>query len=385
MTAAVPSSETSSALKIDLHNVPAVIGRDETLEASPQSSIPASLALDLDSTNKTASLRLRITLHRRRQDEAVPVYLVIHFQQIQSIVESVPAQVQADAEALRDKTHRLLFRLEKPPILVTPHEPLRLNDRTQTALLRSVRSAAQRNVLSLYIGDGALSQAQLTMLCETSYQDFGPSNSLGDYVSLYHGKGGKVVDCIGVDDVPAESPPSYNELGAPPPVPPIAYNADVATSSKKRRLSSPVPRDFDISLVETICKKICAEQYTKLRAELSASEARIVDCLDQRLNDHLSGLNDECQARFKNLENQIQDIRDQVSRLDEACHADMERLDDRIQEVSDDVDRRVDYEVEDRVLAIKLSMEDFVKDELKNTEDTIKQHLEEASLSLHFN
>lgn len=115
------------------------------------------------------------------------------------------------------------------------------------------------------------------------------------------------------------------------------------------------------------------------------SEARIVDRLDQRLNERLHSHGETCQTKLKWLEDEIQKVKDDVSKLGEACETNVQRLEDRIEEVSDDVDCRVDLEVEDRVLGIKIDLEDFVKDELKNTEETLKDRLAEASISFQFN
>lgn len=138
-------------------------------------------------------------------------------------------------------------------------------------------------------------------------------------------------------------------------------------------------------------------------------EARVIERVDQRLDNRVRILIETQQTQIERLRGQIQELKDvvQISNqatqgvvnsfetktaefeaelcdLDERCHGEYDMLDNRIQEVSDDIDRRVDLEVEDRVLGIKTDLEEFVKDELKNTEDAIKERLATASWSLQF-
>lgn len=188
----------------------------------------------------------------------------------------------------------------------------------------------------------------------------------------------------------------------------------MASSSKKRRRSTSPTRSFDLSLVETLCRKIIreheAEAHKTLQTELSHLEHRIIEHVEQQVNgrvqsvteawqaqvERLEGhiqelrrdtrdLKDTCQLDVKRLEAQMSDCQDDVRRLDERCQDDLERLEEQIQTVSDDIDQRVDIEIEDQMLGIKVDLERFVKDELKNSEETLKERLADASLSLHFN
>lgn len=166
-------------------------------------------------------------------------------------------------------------------------------------------------------------------------------------------------------------------------------------------------------MVETLCRKVVRESQETLRLELSAMEARILGRVDQRLDEHirsLGNLEGTRQVRGHELEGDIEELRRDIRRLEgtweietqrlesktQECQAgmdelserlqeDLEKLEEQIQTVSDEIDGRVDMEVEDQVLGIKIDLERFVKDELKNTEDSLKNRLAEASFSLQFN
>lgn len=150
-----------------------------------------------------------------------------------------------------------------------------------------------------------------------------------------------------------------------------------------------------MSLVEKLCRKIAQEQFENIRVELANMESRLNERLDKSMSDRIRSMEEAWEPRFKKLEDEVLELRSNLEakaqelsngtcELDESCQAELQRLDDRIQEVSDDIDHRVDFEIEDRVLGIKADMEDFVKDELANTADTLKQRIAEASVYIDF-
>lgn len=220
--------ETSSAMPpgIDIRGVPAVIewtaGEQHRCLGTSLSSTPAFFDIDFNASTSTASFRPRVALFRRHSDRPIPVYLVIKPKELQSISLCALSQESRAVEGPRNSTIHLLFRLHSPATLVVPPDPMRLNNNAQAAIFRLVRSAAQQTTLSIHLQAGVLSQAQLKTLCDADYQSFGPSRCLADLSTLYGGRGGKVIEPTAVE-APAESPPSYNELEAPPPVPPVSY------------------------------------------------------------------------------------------------------------------------------------------------------------------
>lgn len=179
-----------------------------------------SLDIEFDCSARLASFRARVVLFRRHSDKPTSVYFIIGPKEIQSITHSIPPQPsEADAVVKRDAVC-LTFRLRGPATFVVPPDPLRLNDKHQSAILKLAASAARQDALSIYLQTGLLSTAQLTALCDATYQSFDLSSRYTELDTFYGGRGGKVVEPAAIGDAPAESPPSYNELGPPPPMPP---------------------------------------------------------------------------------------------------------------------------------------------------------------------
>lgn len=98
-------------------------------------------------------------------------------------------------------------------------------------------------------------------------------------------------------------------------------------------------------------------------------------------------LKDELMTKVGRMDAQILELKSKTGQLDDAyqfCESQVHDLESWIGNVSNDIDNRVDLEVEDRVLGIKVDMEDFVKDELKNTEEAVIERINEASLYIEF-
>lgn len=175
----------------------------------------------------------------------------------------------------------------------------------------------------------------------------------------------------------------------------IPEDSDPVQSSKKRRRIDSGTDDFDISVIEKLCRQIAEEQYERTRVELSNMETRLIERLDHGLKDQVHILEEALDLRFQKLEGQMQELRTEIGErtqdlengtreLDDACQTKLQRLDEWMQELSDDIDQRVDLEVEDRVLGIKVDLENFVSDELSATADTLKQRISEASVYIEF-
>lgn len=224
--AAEASSQAASPINIDIHGIPAVVQWPDNLArgiGASLSSTPASLDIDVDHSSKVASLRLRITLLQRGSDKTVPVYLVIHSQQIVSIAYSRPDRLPEEQEGLQSNTICLLFHFNGPSTLVVPPDPLHLKDKIQAAILKCLRLAAQQRALMIYVHDEEISRVQLAALSGATYDDFASSRRHADIGRLYGGRGGKIIELAAGNAAPTESPPSYNELGDAPPMPPTSY------------------------------------------------------------------------------------------------------------------------------------------------------------------
>ncbi|CAN8103993.1 unnamed protein product [Discula destructiva] len=383
--------------KIDLCDIPAIIKWADNQPRGVGSSLastPVSLDVDFDPSTTTASFRLRIALLQRGSDNAVPLFLLIGSPQIRSLtVDNPDHATDAAARPVPDATC-LHFQLSCPSTLIGPPEALRLKDKSQLTAMRSVRWAARQTALTLYIPDHVLSAHQITGLRDAPYSQCTSSLRHTDIGRLYGGRGGKVL--TGTDDAPSgNAPPSYEDVPAAPPMAPIAYDSDIAASSKKRRRIQSPAEDSDVSVIERLCRKLVDDQYERTRLELSNMESRLIQRLEQGMNDQVQDLKETWTSGFHKIEGQMQELRKELNaktyelenktqELDDSCQAEIERLNEWMQEISDDIDKRVDLEVEDRVTGIKIDLEGFVKDELSTTADTLKHRIAEASVYIEF-
>lgn len=224
--AAEASTEVPAQGKIDLGDIPAVIRCNDDHQrgvGSSSTSMPMSLDVDLDPSTQTASFRLRFALLQRGSNKTTPVFLLIDSQTIESIALCGSEQAPEGAATPPDCNKKCLrFMLSSLSKLIVPLDPLRLKDKTQQSVMRSVRSAARQSTLMVHIPDDVLSQEQLTALVEAPYQQFTSSRRHSDISRLYGGRGGKVLD-VGAEDAPVDQPPSYNDVPVPPPMAPISY------------------------------------------------------------------------------------------------------------------------------------------------------------------
>lgn len=412
------SNQVDAAGKVYHCDIPAIIKWDDSQPRGVGASLastPVSLDIDLDPSSTTASIRLRIALLQRGSDSPVPLFLVIGSPHIQSFTVDSPDHATYGTARQDGNVTCLRFELSSHPTLVVPPEPLRLKDKSQLTIMRSLRWAARQSLLMVYIQDGVLSVQQLTLLREALYSNYTSSPRHTDIGRLYGGRGGKVLDAGSDDGLAGNAPPLYDDVPAPPPEAPISdgmfdrlrlcppgfvrltilEGSDTATSSKKRRRVDSPAAEFNISMIEKLCRQIADEQHERTRAELSSMESRLIQRLDQGMDDRVHSLEEAWKDKFHKLEGQIQELRrdfeaktqeliNETDALDDTCQGEIQRLDEWIQEVSDDIDRRVDFEVEDRVLGIKVDLEEFVQDELSSTEDTLKQRISEASVYIEF-
>lgn len=139
-----------------------------------------------------------------------------------------------------------------------------------------------------------------------------------------------------------------------------------------------------MSVVEKLCQSIADKQHERIKVELLNMETRLIQRIDQGLDDRANQLQDEIQVLRSDFEAKAQQLEESVRGLDDNCQAEIQTLNDWMQEVSNDIDSRVDLEVEDRVTGIRLELEDFVKDELRATGETLKQHISEANVYIEF-
>ncbi|KAK2598701.1 hypothetical protein N8I77_012093 [Diaporthe amygdali] len=396
-TGSVERSPDDAVLRLD--EVPVLVewaGADaQMLQLGDSfSTTPVSLGLNFDSMAKSVSLRLRVVVQiHRDSSNKTPLYLHIGPEDIETITSQGPHQ-----ELAASKTNRLDIRLKRSVALIGPPFRLRPSNKARAGVVNSTRDLAMRHEFFIHVQHGLISEAQHTAISQAVYSEYSYSGH-ADLSSLYGGLGGKQVatraaetSSAPVGDGTDLPPPSYDELEAPPPMAPLWQGSDPGPSSKKRRLNSPAA-DPTASLlaVETICRKLMAEQQAITEQALRALEDRLTTHLDSRYDrlqrenqEAQTKLSDELNSKMGELRGQVDELKQKVDGLDENMAEELEKLSEEIQVVSDDIESRVDFRVDDTAVGVKIELEEFIRDELKDVEEAVKGSLRRANVSIEF-
>ncbi|KAG6368886.1 hypothetical protein INS49_003104 [Diaporthe citri] len=352
------------------------------------SASPVSLDMTFDSTAKSIFLRLRITVQiHRDSSNKTPLYLHIGPEDIEIIACQGAAQSQATPTQ-----NSFEIRLRRSVALIGPPFRLRPSNKARASVVNAAKELATRREFSIHVQNGLLSEPQFKAIREAVYSEYHSSGAHLDLASLYGGLGGKQIVARDADIIPApddgtEAPPSYDEVEAPPPMAPLWQASDPGPSSKKRRLSSSAA-DATASLlsVETICRKLMAEQQAKTEQSLRAMEDRLTTHLDNRYDrlqkesqEARDELSRELSSKMSELQGQVNELKQQVDGLNENMVEELEKLSEEIQVVSDDIDSRVDFRVDDTAVGFKIELEEFIRDELKDVEEAVKGSLRRAN------
>lgn len=307
----------------------------------------------LDSSSHAAFFRLRIPIVSKRQKKATCAFVFIPPERIIDLTYDESNLSDTATKKLGNSTTCLRFGLDDPATLVVPRGPLALKQSSED-VLETLRSLTRQTSFAIYTPSTALSRAALRYLCTAaSNKGLKSIPGLDDMTSLYGGQGGKTAGTL---TTPAGSPPSYDELGPSPPPPQTFHNI-----KKRRRESNPqqAEREDNVQLLERICAKMMEDKAAELRAshrqDLEQVEARITDRMEQLFEKQQQWLE---------------------GRLDV--------LDKRVQGVVDETNDVIIEEIEAKTSMFKEDLEDFIRGEMMSAEESIKNDLSGASVSLQF-
>ncbi|KAK8056245.1 hypothetical protein PG993_001472 [Apiospora rasikravindrae] len=140
---------------------------------------------------------------------------------------------------------RLQFHLKEPAQVIVPDQvPLKPKKPATATIVKALESLTTALDLTIYLEHTTLSKVRLGSITEAIQSGLSrPVARYGDLHRLYKGMGGSILsDFANPDsadsDVPApaqaDSPPSYDEIGPGPPMPPVAHGHAKAPDSSKR-------------------------------------------------------------------------------------------------------------------------------------------------------
>ncbi|KUI58377.1 hypothetical protein VP1G_05673 [Cytospora mali] len=359
--------------------------------ARSSNSSPIIFSLFFDPCSNAAFFKLRTTVLVRdssRNKIQTSLLLFIYPEHVASLMHDQsstlsPEFTATDFNKLSGcRTTCLRFTLNKPASLIAPlHVPIAPRSKKDVQVLRSLQMLASTTTLAIHFAYDALPASGLiSLVCDAAAKNaLKPSFKHGDLSQLYGGRGGKVIEDFQDWPVPVakdeketaapettESPPSYDELAPDPALP------GPARSLKRRRSSSGYAEGAtDPPDVLAICRKAMTEQMILIRGEIRDEIRR------------------EVKAQLGELENGIIErvdkrLEEQISELREDLTGQVDGTEERMDEIERHMDDLIDEGIEDRVLGVKLDMQDFVKDEIVNVEDTIIKHFEDGRISLQF-
>ncbi|ROV88227.1 hypothetical protein VMCG_10650 [Cytospora schulzeri] len=370
---------------------------------------PTGFLINYNHSDKTVHFRLHFSLDLLRQKgprkARTPVYIYIQPDRIRSIVVLDGSSKEGDEVQEKNIINRLgpnplcfQLDLQDAPDLIVPPFPLWPSKKSHRAVLHAVGLLAKQTALTVYVSkDCAWSSSQLASLCQAvSEHQLGLNREAAELSKLYNGQGGKLLSPESLStssyssaSYPNLSPPSYGELEPGPPGPPLYGSVQGSSSSNKRQRKSSADEDEhegtspgapDIVVIEHVCRKMLAEHQAIIdqsqRAEREQLEKRI-SFLEETLRAGLGQL----KTRVGLVEARCEEISTQVDEL----AAQVEESQELVGEHDRHVDERVCLEVEDRVIGIRMDLEDFVKDELTSTAEAIRDQIMRANVFIEFN
>lgn len=339
---------------IDVTAQPAVVawrGSDGKDKSLPQLNL--DLHYNARSNKAFFKLRIAVALKAHPRPRKTNLFLFIHPERIRTVTFN-ESPCSAEAKTLGPDAFCLRFDLKRAPALVVPKDSLAPRNQTSGNVLDSLRALAQQTTFAVYssIPCRTLPRRRLLSLCEAASSDGLRSiTAHSNITSLYAGNGGKVIetDTLGISaaaagyeydtalELPAENPPAYNELhtGSQRPVEP--------SPPKKRRRSSPQPSiGVDREYIEDICAHIIDSKLADLRRDVTK---------------------------------QLQDLESRV----------IEYVDENLSAQRKDVTEDIGDKIEDEYYGLKLDLQNYVREEMEDTEGRILDHLSTASVMLQFN
>ncbi|KAK7951414.1 uncharacterized protein PG986_007142 [Apiospora aurea] len=208
---------------------------------------------------------------------------------------------------------RLQLRLNEPAQVIVPDQvPLKPKKPATATVVKALESLTTALDLTIYLEHTTLSKARLGSLAEAIRSGLSrPVARYGDLHRLYKGMGGSILPVIAnpdnaVSDVPAparaDSPPSYDEIGPGPPMPPLAPGHAKAPDLRKRPYkrrrrqcsASSTQTDDDTALPTHMPGRRMDEADVAI-VDLDATAAQQGECLSE-LEDSLASLQEDWES-----------------------------------------------------------------------------------------
>lgn len=354
-TASACSDTASGDFKIDA-NTSAVVAWD-----GQHTKLDLLVQYDRSSSNAFLKLKAKLAL-KAIMPAKTYLHLLVPPQRIQTITlddSPHPAFIPSDtAQILGSAFICLRVTLKTPMDLVGPNIAAHI-PRTPSAgrVLDQLRSLARSTEFTLCVPRQLAFKSQLLAMC------YGISDRLLmsepdqiDLTRMYEGQGGAKL-AVTRSDQPTihapnvsqqqigDNPPSYADAG---PSSSVAVGPAELPPSKRRRLNSEAAVELGSDWLEVMRKMVQDEVRIQVSDEVGKVETRLKDHIETSMNKHYDS---EYGRWTEDLEVMQQEF---------------------------------DNKIEDDFFGVRMKLEDYIKEELKETEESIIERLESSTVRLEF-
>ncbi|KAK7751865.1 hypothetical protein SLS62_006166 [Diatrype stigma] len=290
---------------IDVTAQPAAVAwRDTDGQDQSLSQVNLDLHYNVRSCKAFFKVRAAVALKAHARARKTNIFLFIYPERIRAVaLDESPCA--AEAKTLGPDAIGLRFELTRASALVVPKDSLAPRNQASGSVLDSMRALAKQTTFVVYssIPCRTLPRQRLISLCEAaSRNELSSLAAHSNSSSLYAGVGGRVIEGDSFGDsaaptviegqgkghdpaaleVPAENPPSYDEL-------PPRSHPEGPGPYKRRRVSSPEPvkSGLDRKYIEDICAHVIDNKLSDLRRDVTKQlqelEARVMEYVDESL------------------------------------------------------------------------------------------------------
>lgn len=371
-----------------------------------------TLQIHRDASSSTAFFQLKANVALKSRRDRTNILLSIYPERIRDLklIEHDGSEGEASSK-LGTATCSLQFALSQAPALIVPHGDLTPKHKKSRVVMDSLQALTKQTDFCLDLPASAAPKARLASLCvAVSSGNLRSTPRFTDIVSLYGGKGGRIIEHVSQSSMALalappvfgpemDSPPSYDELGMSSPVqpsisqskPPSRSNPLLQTTltenlesgTKRRRLSTPDDALLDKSHqrvnnvgIEGMCKLMLDRietGFNEIGSRLDRMEQRLTG-LERSVEHHAEKLGLSIEGLHNSSSEQAAELRDELDR--------------GIYDVRKEIDDTVTVRVEDEMYVARDQLEEFVKEEVKSAEERLEEKLEDslnhANVSLDF-
>lgn len=335
--------------------------RNVVIKVAGGKKLFSTLSLTINVSSCTAFFKLRFSIGK-----AAAIHLYIPPEHIISITQrDKPVNDVTPHAARQDQSNYLEFLLDTSARLIGPVGQFLPLQKAETELLDAVARVASQLTLFISLPSQAFTRHQLQLVCNVAARTLW--TSCPDHSALHNAYGGQGAQELRLQQLHQastrgiENPPSYNH-----------HTINIGVSEPKRpdkRRRSDTDSDSDplehAALFRTICQTMMAQQRVELRAELLAELAKMEKSIIKKTIDLVN-------KRSLEIKTEILEEIDYDKIEDDVAEEVLPRV---IDEVRDEFETCI----EDRVCGIKIEMEDFVKEEMKNVESNLTDTMENGT------